>query len=59
MDTTMNRATVDAISSPAIRKLVERSLTERRDNGSRTERMNYDKFTHEETSTCLCVLGGM
>lgn len=59
MDTAMNCTVADAITSPAIKKLVERSLIERRDKGARAERMNYDKFTHEETSTCLCVLGGM
>lgn len=60
MEATMALDQASGITSPAIKKLVECAVAAKRDkDGNAIERMSYDKWTYEKTSTCLCVLGGM
>ncbi|MGL5172281.1 MAG: hypothetical protein ACRC75_00380 [Olsenella sp.] len=47
------------ISSPAIRNAALHALQNSGSADGVIDALNYDKYTHDKSSECICVLGGL
>lgn len=47
------------ISSPAIRNAAFHALQNSGSADGVIDALNYDKYTHDKSSECICVLGGL
>ena len=54
---TMSQA--EKISSPAIRNAAQHAILNSGSADGVIDALNYDKFTHDKSSECICVLGGL
>lgn len=54
---------IDRVSSPVLRALLKEKVDAARSSyvasESKPSVYDYDKYTHEKSSECLCVIGGM
>ena len=47
------------ISSPALRNAALHALQNSGSADGVIDALNYDKYTHDKSSECICVLGGL